>query len=603
MAGLFDGDHDAFEVLKWKDVVEAVETGDQRGRGGQRRDRVHRRQARLTSAVETAALVVVIARRARLRLRQRVPRRGELDRHGRRHPGAHARARPSCGRRSSTSSPSSSSARRWPTTIAKSRRPERRLVGRDLRRAGRRDLLERADRLSRAAVVVVARAGRRHGRRGGRQGRLSASSIATGCARSASFIVYSPLIGLALGLHPDRRGDVDRPPGPATAARSTGRSAGCSSCRPRRSASATAPTTRRRRWASSSPCSSAPAKVPAPTTDDAAVGGAVVPHRHRASARCSAAGASCARWGPSSPGCSRWAASCAESRRGRHAVLRLAQRASRCRPRTPSPARIVGVGSARADVGRALGRRPPGGVGLGADHPGLGRSSPPSPTGSWRLLQCHESPGRSPGRVLPRSAWCCQLVLLPLCPPELRYVGGSWRSCSSCWPPRRGPTSARGTDVTDDAAVTGVAGCGLTVAYDGAPFHGVAEQAGAADRAWGRCARRWRRWCASRSSWSSPGAPMPACTAGVRWSAATSRPPWIPAALARRLNRLCGPSIVRALGRVGTRRLQRPLRRAVAPLPLRRAQPADARPAARPDDLARRRAARPGGDAPAAAIR
>ena len=55
--------------------------------------------------------------RARLRLHQRLPRRRQLDRHGRRRPACCRRARRSSGRRSSTSSPPSSSAPRWPRPI------------------------------------------------------------------------------------------------------------------------------------------------------------------------------------------------------------------------------------------------------------------------------------------------------------------------------------------------------------------------------------------------------------------------------------------------------------------------------------------------------
>ena len=57
--------------------------------------------------------------RADLRLHQRLPRRGQLDRHRRLDPRAVARARPSSGRHSSTSSRRSASARRSPRRSAR----------------------------------------------------------------------------------------------------------------------------------------------------------------------------------------------------------------------------------------------------------------------------------------------------------------------------------------------------------------------------------------------------------------------------------------------------------------------------------------------------
>ena len=83
----------------------------------------------------------------------------------------------------------------------------------------------------------------------------------------------------------------------------------------------------------------------------------------------------------------------------------------------------------------------------------------------------------------------------------------------------------------------------LTVAYDGASFHGFAENGRRAHRAWACCARRWRKWCASPSSWSAPGAPTPACTAGARCVSCDLPDDIDLEALARRLNRMCGPEV------------------------------------------------------------
>ena len=70
--------------------------------------------------MEPLALVVfIIAGRPGLRLHQRLPRRGQLHRHRRLHPGAHAPCRRWSGRRSSTSWRPSASACRWRSTIGK----------------------------------------------------------------------------------------------------------------------------------------------------------------------------------------------------------------------------------------------------------------------------------------------------------------------------------------------------------------------------------------------------------------------------------------------------------------------------------------------------
>ena len=83
-------------------------------RGRLRRRRGHRSEARLTLDGEFAGVVLVIAIALGVRLRQRVPRRRQLDRNRR----VHARALTPSGRRrgprSSTSSPSWSSAPRSP---------------------------------------------------------------------------------------------------------------------------------------------------------------------------------------------------------------------------------------------------------------------------------------------------------------------------------------------------------------------------------------------------------------------------------------------------------------------------------------------------------
>ena len=95
LARLFSGEFEALEVLR----VEGHRRGDggrpQHARGHLRRRRVDRPQARLTpTRVDPHARTVVTRHRGRValgvRLRQRLPRRGQLDRHRGLDPGADA---------------------------------------------------------------------------------------------------------------------------------------------------------------------------------------------------------------------------------------------------------------------------------------------------------------------------------------------------------------------------------------------------------------------------------------------------------------------------------------------------------------------------------
>ena len=60
MAELFSGNHDALDILKWKDIVEAVERAINCRRGCQRRHSSDRREARLR-AWPTSLLIAVVA--------------------------------------------------------------------------------------------------------------------------------------------------------------------------------------------------------------------------------------------------------------------------------------------------------------------------------------------------------------------------------------------------------------------------------------------------------------------------------------------------------------------------------------------------------------
>jgi PiT family inorganic phosphate transporter len=119
--------------------------------------------------------------------------------------------------------------------------------------------------------------------------------ITSGLAKIGVFIVYSPLIGLALAMilvvsvswivH-----RIRRPRGVNRTFR------GLQLASAAASASVTAPTTPRRPWASSSPCSSPPiASAPMPTSR---CGSCCPPTLPSPSAPSSAVGASCAPWEP-----------------------------------------------------------------------------------------------------------------------------------------------------------------------------------------------------------------------------------------------------------------------------------------------------------------
>ena len=142
-----------------------------RARGRLRRDRGHRLEARL-SPMDTFAVVAVIAHRARLRLRQRLPRRGQLDRDRRVDAGPVTAARGRLG--------GGVQLRRVPRVRHggrgddrhRCRRPRRAVDRRGVRRAHRGDRVEPDHVLPRAPDELVARPRRRDRRRRRRQGRL-----------------------------------------------------------------------------------------------------------------------------------------------------------------------------------------------------------------------------------------------------------------------------------------------------------------------------------------------------------------------------------------------------------------------------------------------
>ncbi len=128
----------------------------------------------------------------------------------------------------------------------------------DLRRPDRRDRLGPDHLVLRAADELVARAHRRLRRGGGDQGRVGRDyrrrlDQDAHLHRARAAHRHDPR------LSADDGDPVDLPQRLARRASITG-SGGCSSCRPRPTASATAPTTRRRRWASS-PARSSPAAI------------------------------------------------------------------------------------------------------------------------------------------------------------------------------------------------------------------------------------------------------------------------------------------------------------------------------------------------------
>ena len=139
-------------------------------------------------------------RRAGLRLRQRLPRRRQLDRHGRVDPRAVASLWRSSGRRSSTSSPSSSSARDVADTIAND------VVVQSVLTVG----VIFAGLLGAIAWNLLTfwlglPTSSSHALVGGMAGAAVVRGgfdvlISEGLATIGAFIVLSPLVGLAIGL-------------------------------------------------------------------------------------------------------------------------------------------------------------------------------------------------------------------------------------------------------------------------------------------------------------------------------------------------------------------------------------------------------------------
>ena len=111
IAALFrDNRIDPLIVIRWKDIYEALERGARRLRDGRERDREHRRQERLDPQWTRDARRRR-RRRALLRLHERLPRHGELDRDERLDARAVAARRGGAWRRSSTSPARSSRSR------------------------------------------------------------------------------------------------------------------------------------------------------------------------------------------------------------------------------------------------------------------------------------------------------------------------------------------------------------------------------------------------------------------------------------------------------------------------------------------------------------
>ena len=161
------------------------------------------------------------------------------------------------GPRSSTSSPSWSSACTSPHTVGtRHRRARHHHRPGDLRRADGRHRLEHRHLAGRHPLVIVARPDRRPGRRGRGQGGLHADRV----GRRGQDRRRPSCVSPAIGLRPGAAAGADRVldlRARRRRARRTGSSAGCSSSPPRSIRWATAATTRRRPWASS-PCCCSP---------------------------------------------------------------------------------------------------------------------------------------------------------------------------------------------------------------------------------------------------------------------------------------------------------------------------------------------------------
>ena len=220
-----------------------------------------------------------------------------------------------------------------------------------VRRARRRDRLEPAHLVVRPPVELVARADRRPRRRRGREGRAPASLDAAGLAK----------IG---GLHRARAADRPRRSafllmvagrsGSSAARRrrgSTRCSGAGSSSRRRSTASATAATTRRRRWASSPCCSSRTAT--SATRSTCRSGSCSRATRRWALGTLSGGWRIVRTMGMEHHQAQAGRRLLRRDRRRDHALRSRPASASRCRRRTPSPARS----SASASVTKRLGVR------------------------------------------------------------------------------------------------------------------------------------------------------------------------------------------------------------------------------------------------------
>ena len=248
-------------------------------------------------------------------------------------------------------------------------RPDDRHVGRDLQRPDGRDRLGSDHVVRRPAHQLVACAGRWlcRRRRLPRPASVGARS-SSGWTKTLIFIVLAPLMGMALGLLLSIDHAVDVPRTSRRSA-STNGSGGCSSCR-RRCYSLGHGTNDAQKTMGII----AGVLFTAGYLDDvhdSVLGDPVARMRHRASARCPAAGASSTRWAARSRSCSRSAGS--PPRPAGAITLFIASSLGIPVSTTHTiTGAIVGVGSVQTPVCGPLGRREADRLGLGTDHPGLG---------------------------------------------------------------------------------------------------------------------------------------------------------------------------------------------------------------------------------------
>ena len=151
-------------------------------------------------------------RRPGLRLHQRLPRRGQLDRDRRLHPGAQPHPGRGLGRVLQLRRRVRVRRERGADDRQGHRAPGERGRARDPGGADRRDRLE-PDHLVRRASRPAPRTRSSAGWPARRSpGPASGSLVPAGLARRRVFIVLSPLLGLALGVHADGRRDLDLSP-------------------------------------------------------------------------------------------------------------------------------------------------------------------------------------------------------------------------------------------------------------------------------------------------------------------------------------------------------------------------------------------------------